>query len=191
MADKYLGKYDRVSADKYDEFLKELGVNMLLRKAATASSPVFEVRLKRVIWRSAFIIILSFRWLMIPTRRRGASKPRQCSKVWSWSSSWMKNSTRNLPTVAMSRPKLPRKAIASSLFKTPSKKAKSPLKSFVSSRLMRLFKPLLSLVAISSVPKKSTRDPERRSRLTFYRLGEVGEERYIKTILLLSSLLLI
>merc|ERR1711862_38545 len=43
MADKYLGKYDRVSADKYDEFLKELGVNMLLRKAATASSPVFEV----------------------------------------------------------------------------------------------------------------------------------------------------
>ena len=59
MADKYLGKYDRVSADKYDEFLKELGVNMLLRKAATASSPVFEVRLKRVIWRSAFIIILS------------------------------------------------------------------------------------------------------------------------------------
>lgn len=49
MADKYLGKYDRVSADKYDEFLKELGVNMLLRKAATASSPVFEVRLKRVV----------------------------------------------------------------------------------------------------------------------------------------------
>ena len=45
MAEKYLGKYDRVSADKYDEFLKELGVNMLLRKAATASSPVFEVGL--------------------------------------------------------------------------------------------------------------------------------------------------
>ena len=43
MADKYLGKYDRVSAEKYDDFLKELGVNMLLRKAATASSPVFEV----------------------------------------------------------------------------------------------------------------------------------------------------
>merc|ERR1712083_826762 len=45
MADyeKYLGKYDRTAADKYDEFLSELGVNMLLRKAATASSPVFEV----------------------------------------------------------------------------------------------------------------------------------------------------
>merc|ERR1711974_8075 len=45
MADyqKYLGKYNRVSAEKYDEFLSELGVNVLLRKAATASSPVFEV----------------------------------------------------------------------------------------------------------------------------------------------------
>merc|ERR1712083_1202775 len=45
MADyeKYLGKYDRTAADKYDEFLSELGVNFLLRKAATASSPVFEV----------------------------------------------------------------------------------------------------------------------------------------------------
>ena len=46
-ADKYLGKYDRVSAEKYDEFLAELGVNFMLRKAATASSPVFEVSLKR------------------------------------------------------------------------------------------------------------------------------------------------
>ena len=45
MADyqKYLGKYNRVSAEKYDEFLSELGVNFLLRKAATASTPVFEV----------------------------------------------------------------------------------------------------------------------------------------------------
>merc|ERR1712018_1017008 len=45
MADyeKYLGKYDRTGAEKYDEFLSELGVNFLLRKAATASSPVFEV----------------------------------------------------------------------------------------------------------------------------------------------------
>ena len=39
----YVGKYDRTSADKYDEFLSELGVNMLMRKAATASTPVFEV----------------------------------------------------------------------------------------------------------------------------------------------------
>merc|ERR1712223_2049877 len=45
MADygKYLGRYDRTAAEKYDEFLSELGVNFLLRKAATASSPVFEV----------------------------------------------------------------------------------------------------------------------------------------------------
>ena len=39
----YVGKYDRTSAEKYDEFLSELGVNMLMRKAATASTPVFEV----------------------------------------------------------------------------------------------------------------------------------------------------
>ena len=45
-ADKYLGKYDRVSVEKYDEFLSELGVNFMLRKAATASSPVFEVSKK-------------------------------------------------------------------------------------------------------------------------------------------------
>ena len=43
MADQYLGKYDRVSADNYDEFLNELGVNFMLRKAATASTPVLEV----------------------------------------------------------------------------------------------------------------------------------------------------
>merc|ERR1711981_1276989 len=42
-AEKYLGKYDRTSADKYEEFLSELGVSWPLRKAATASSPVFEV----------------------------------------------------------------------------------------------------------------------------------------------------
>ena len=42
-ADKYLGKYDRTSVEKYDEFLQELGVSWPLRKAATASSPVFEV----------------------------------------------------------------------------------------------------------------------------------------------------
>ena len=46
-ADKYLGKYDRVSVEKYDEFLSELGVNFMLRKAATASSPVFEVSKER------------------------------------------------------------------------------------------------------------------------------------------------
>merc|ERR1712212_852526 len=39
----YVGKYDRVSAENYDEFLKELDVNFMLRKAATASTPVFEV----------------------------------------------------------------------------------------------------------------------------------------------------
>ena len=43
MADQYIGKYDRVSEDNYEEMLKALNVNFLLRKAAMASNPVFEV----------------------------------------------------------------------------------------------------------------------------------------------------
>merc|ERR1739838_392481 len=41
--DAFKGKYERTSADKYDELLKELEVNFLLRKAATVSTPVMEV----------------------------------------------------------------------------------------------------------------------------------------------------
>ena len=58
-ADKYLGKYDRVSVEKYDEFLSELGVNFMLRKAATASSPVFEVSKKEAdLWHVVIVCIL-------------------------------------------------------------------------------------------------------------------------------------
>merc|ERR1712106_77382 len=39
----FKGKYERTSADNYDELLKELDVNFLLRKAATVSTPVMEV----------------------------------------------------------------------------------------------------------------------------------------------------
>ena len=35
----FKGKYERTSAEKYEEMLKELDVNFLLRKAATASTP--------------------------------------------------------------------------------------------------------------------------------------------------------
>merc|ERR1712179_304268 len=41
--DAFKGKYERTSADKYEELLKELDVNFLLRKAATVSTPVMEV----------------------------------------------------------------------------------------------------------------------------------------------------
>jgi len=41
--DLFLGKFERTSAEKYDEFLSALGVNFLLRKAATASTPIMEV----------------------------------------------------------------------------------------------------------------------------------------------------
>ena len=44
MSANFVGKYQRTSAEKYEEFLTALGVNFLLRKAATVSTPVMEVR---------------------------------------------------------------------------------------------------------------------------------------------------
>merc|ERR1712039_221434 len=43
MSANFVGKYQRTSAEKYEEFLTALGVNFLLRKAATVSTPVMEV----------------------------------------------------------------------------------------------------------------------------------------------------
>merc|ERR1711915_584381 len=40
---QFTGKFTRVSAEGYDEFLKALNVSFLLRKAATASTPVMEI----------------------------------------------------------------------------------------------------------------------------------------------------
>ena len=48
--DSFVGKYERVSAEKYDDFLKALDVNMLLRKAATVSTPVIEVAKEGSVW---------------------------------------------------------------------------------------------------------------------------------------------
>lgn len=39
----FVGKYERTKAENYDEFLSALGVNFLLRKAATVSTPIMEV----------------------------------------------------------------------------------------------------------------------------------------------------
>merc|ERR1711915_522322 len=39
----FKGKYERISAENYEELLKEMDVNFLLRKAATASTPVVEI----------------------------------------------------------------------------------------------------------------------------------------------------
>ena len=49
MADskKFIGKYNCVSAEHYNEFLQELGVNFVLRKAATASNPELEADMHR------------------------------------------------------------------------------------------------------------------------------------------------
>merc|ERR1712198_361082 len=40
---QFTGKYTRVSEENYNEFLKALGVNFVLRKAATSSTPVMEI----------------------------------------------------------------------------------------------------------------------------------------------------
>ena len=37
------GKFERISAENYEELLKELSVSWLLRKAALASTPVMEI----------------------------------------------------------------------------------------------------------------------------------------------------
>ena len=44
------GTYTRTSAEKYEEFLSELGVNFLLRKAATVSTPVMDVSEADGVW---------------------------------------------------------------------------------------------------------------------------------------------
>merc|ERR1712234_64447 len=48
--DSFKGKYQRVSAEKYEEFLKALDVSFMLRKAATASTPVMEVTEEGGVW---------------------------------------------------------------------------------------------------------------------------------------------
>ena len=84
--DAFKGKYERTSADKYEEMLKELDVNFLLRKAATVSTPgVFPCLAK---YGSAAVqtgLLLQF----VISRRRGASgpsRPPPPSRPWSLSS---------------------------------------------------------------------------------------------------------
>ena len=59
------GKFERTSAENYDELLKALDVNMILRKAATASTPVMEVKIskKQDFTSTGFIIVLSLPYL--------------------------------------------------------------------------------------------------------------------------------
>ncbi|KRX58334.1 Fatty acid-binding protein, adipocyte, partial [Trichinella sp. T9] len=50
MAEKFIGKYRFVSSENFDEFMKALGVNYLLRKIANAASPIVELSLDRDVW---------------------------------------------------------------------------------------------------------------------------------------------
>ena len=46
----FIGKFTRTSAENYEEFLKELDVSYLLRKAATVSTPTMEVSESNGVW---------------------------------------------------------------------------------------------------------------------------------------------
>ena len=48
---QFTGKYKRTSAEKYEEFLSKMGVNYLLRKAATASIPTMEISENNGMWK--------------------------------------------------------------------------------------------------------------------------------------------
>ena len=48
--DAFKGKFERTSAEKYEDFLKALDVNMLLRKAATVSTPTVEISEAGGVW---------------------------------------------------------------------------------------------------------------------------------------------
>merc|ERR1739845_100656 len=48
--DAFKGKFERTSSENYEEMLKVLGVNMLLRKAATVSTPVMEFSEQGGVW---------------------------------------------------------------------------------------------------------------------------------------------
>merc|ERR1712106_319149 len=48
--DAFKGKYERISAENYEEILKVLEVNFLLRKAATVSTPSLEVKEEGGVW---------------------------------------------------------------------------------------------------------------------------------------------
>eukprot|EP00091_Calanus_sinicus_P003521 TRINITY_DN13688_c0_g1_i10.p2 TRINITY_DN13688_c0_g1~~TRINITY_DN13688_c0_g1_i10.p2 ORF type:complete len:162 (-),score=61.75 TRINITY_DN13688_c0_g1_i10:233-673(-) len=46
----FKGKYERIAAENFEEFLKALDVGMLVRKAATISTPVMEISEAGGIW---------------------------------------------------------------------------------------------------------------------------------------------
>ena len=85
--DAFKGKYERTSADKYEEMLKELDVNFLLRKAATVSTPgAFPSKYGSSVLQTG--LLLQF----VISRRRGASgpsRPPPPSRPWSSSSRYV------------------------------------------------------------------------------------------------------
>ena len=48
--DAFKGRFERASADQYEQFLKALEVNILLREAATVSTPVCKISKEGGVW---------------------------------------------------------------------------------------------------------------------------------------------
>ena len=85
--DAFKGKYERTSADKYEEMLKELDVNFLLRKAATVSTPgVFPAKYGSLVLQTGFLL----QFVISPRRgASGPSRPPPPSRPWSSSSRYV------------------------------------------------------------------------------------------------------
>ena len=52
------GKYKRTSIENFEEFLNEVGVGMLLRKAALASTPTMEISKSGEKWKMVTSAVL-------------------------------------------------------------------------------------------------------------------------------------
>ena len=58
------GKYKRTSVENFEEFLNEVGVGVLLRKAALASTPTMEISKSGEKWKMVTSTILKVNyWL--------------------------------------------------------------------------------------------------------------------------------
>merc|ERR1712129_216012 len=101
------------SAENYDEFLSELGVNFLLRKAATASSPVFEVSVEGD--------VISFK---TSTMLKSMELKFKLGEEFD----------EKVPTVVTLRPLSLKRETSLSQSKPPKRRAKSQPKLFVNSR---------------------------------------------------------
>ncbi|KAK0424607.1 hypothetical protein QR680_008749 [Steinernema hermaphroditum] len=51
MQDQFLGKWQLVESEKFDEYMKEVGVGLLTRKAAGSMKPLMEITIENGKWK--------------------------------------------------------------------------------------------------------------------------------------------